>query len=317
MISIVIPTKNGGTWLDQGLTAMKNQDVDEEIEIIIIDSGSQDNTLEIAKMHGIKVHQIPPSTFNHGLTRNLGVSLAQGTLIVMTVQDARPVNKSWLTNMKKHFDDERVMGVCGIQVTPHDKDKNPIQWFKRYSDPQPRKITFKSREEYLQLDGATKRELCTWDNVNAMYRKQALLSLPFQKVSFAEDAQWANDVLQNCGAIVYEPNAMVFHYHDQPFSYRFKRMFTIFYHDKLFWNSIRKPRPIIRTFAQFMKGIITSDELSISEKNHWIVYNVSLILSEWLAYLLSKISLLLGGDSLFHKLHSKICYEVPLAKSKK
>jgi len=89
-ISIIIPVKNGISTIEACLSEIFKQTLISDTEVIIIDSGSTDSTLEIVKKYPIILHQIPPEEFGHGKTRNLGVSIAKGEFVVMTVQDARP-----------------------------------------------------------------------------------------------------------------------------------------------------------------------------------------------------------------------------------
>ena len=88
MISVVIPVKDGGADLARCLDAIATQVVDDEVEIVVVDSGSRDDSVAVAQSHGARVHEIPPSEFGHGRTRNLGAALARGDVLVFTSQDA-------------------------------------------------------------------------------------------------------------------------------------------------------------------------------------------------------------------------------------
>ncbi|MEO6838770.1 MAG: glycosyltransferase family A protein, partial [Ginsengibacter sp.] len=134
MISVIIPVKNGAQTLEKCLIKIRSQTT-RDIEIIVLDSMSTDNSKEIALKYQAKVIEIPDGTFNHGLTRNLGVQHATGELIYLTVQDAWIADDDMLEKMSKHFEDTEVQSVTGMQATPHEKDKNPARWFKRYSEP--------------------------------------------------------------------------------------------------------------------------------------------------------------------------------------
>src|SRR5215207_11506377 len=111
-VSIVIPTFNGGPEFEALLDGLCAQEGDFEREIILIDSGSTDGTVELAQQYGATVHRIPKTEFNHGATRNLGVSLARGKYVALTVQDAVPVDEWWLAAMVENLErDEQVAGV--------------------------------------------------------------------------------------------------------------------------------------------------------------------------------------------------------------
>ena len=103
--SIIILTKNAGNRFDNTLKMIFSQDV-ENYEVIIIDSGSNDNTIEIAKRYPSRIYEISPDEFHHSKTRNLGVELAKGIFIVFLTADAIPLNDNWLSNILDNFNDK-------------------------------------------------------------------------------------------------------------------------------------------------------------------------------------------------------------------
>jgi rhamnosyltransferase len=133
LISVVIPVKNGDSWLRETIPAILDQELDGAIEIIAIDSGSTDDTLSVLSKYPVTVVSIEPEEFNHGLTRNIGANLAKGKYLVMTVQDAKPSSRFWLQQLMDGFLDDTVAGVCGQQIVPHHFDKNPVEWYRPVS----------------------------------------------------------------------------------------------------------------------------------------------------------------------------------------
>jgi rhamnosyltransferase len=88
-VTIAIPTYNAAYWLADLLKGIAAQKTKRQVEILIIDSGSTDETLQILKDHPkVLLHQIPNSEFSHGGTRNLAVKLAKGEFILFLTQDA-------------------------------------------------------------------------------------------------------------------------------------------------------------------------------------------------------------------------------------
>jgi Glycosyl transferase family 2 len=195
LISVVIPVKNGGLTIEAALQGLLAQTLADRTEIIVIDSGSRDDTLDIVRRYPVTVHEIPAAEFNHGATRNLGVKMARGDFVVMTVQDAAPADTHWLATMLRHFDDPEVAGVCGKQITTHDLDKNPMEWHRPMGEPQVSRLQFACRRDYEALPGHARMAASAWDDVTAMYRKSVLLDLPFRTTMFGEDFFWANDAL--------------------------------------------------------------------------------------------------------------------------
>ena len=284
--SVVIPVKNGLDTLPACLDSIFNQTVRDRLEVIVIDSGSTDGTLELLKSYPVRVHHINPKDFNHGETRNLGVSLAQGEFVVMTVQDAAAVDSNWLELMRSHFDDPEVAGVCGQQVVPHDKSKNPLQWFRPATEAKPFSYQFKDPQVFMKMEGPQQHQYCNWDDVNAMYRKDLKQKLPFRKLMFSEDTLWAKDALEAGYRIVYDYRARVYHYHHQQYDFYFKRSYIILYQNYKFYNYIKYPRnPFVKT-AEIKIRLLKMKELSWGEKWKWLWYNITLVRAAWAAVLI-------------------------------
>src|SRR5260221_4729054 len=105
-LSIIIPTLNGMATLPALLEAISRQRVDLPVEMIAVDSGSTDGTTELLRSRGIRLISVPADTFDHGLTRNMGLDTAQDDLAVLLVQDAVPASDSWLAALTRPFQDD-------------------------------------------------------------------------------------------------------------------------------------------------------------------------------------------------------------------
>lgn len=275
-VSVIIPAKNGIRTIKRCIDGILAQTIDVE-EIVVVDSGSTDGTIEILEQYDeVKLIEIPAKDFNHGDTRNLGVQHASGEYVVLTVQDAWPANEYWLENMLKGFQEDNVVAVCGQQIVPHEPDKNPVQWFRPYSRPEIVTYSFK-KEVYEAMSPGEKQAICCWDDVTAMYKRDALLSLPFRKTPFAEDAWWANDALLAGYTIAYNYNARVYHYHHEDMETAFKRNISEMYSS----YRIFKVKPVVKGIAaayyiHILKLLIKADKISLADRFKWLKYNINL-----------------------------------------
>ncbi|MBC5991611.1 glycosyltransferase family 2 protein [Pontibacter cellulosilyticus] len=313
LISVIVPVKNGDAWLDKLLQSILNQTLANRTEIIVIDSGSTDDTLSILANYSVRLISISPENFNHGTTRNMGVEYAKGEFVVMTVQDAKPTDNKWLEHLLNGFDDTSVAGVCGQQVVPHDLRTNPVEWFRPISPPGKRKVYFKSEQEFLSLSPNERKSLCGWDNVNAMYKKEILLKHPFREVSFAEDALWAHDILKLGYSIVYNTNARVYHYHYETPDYTFRRSFTELYHRyKIFGTRPELPKNGLLTTLRHVKILLKEQNISWLEKYNWLIFNYNnRKASEASVFIFNQA--LSRGDEELEKQHDFYCKSVPQA----
>src|SRR5215211_1389161 len=128
-VSVVIPTYNENTPVfEEALEAISGQRSDFTYEVLVVDSGSSDGTPDLARKYSARILGIPKSEFNHGGTRNRGISEARGEFVVMTVGDAIPADELWLQGLVENLaNDERVAGAYSRQIPR--QDCNP---FTRY-----------------------------------------------------------------------------------------------------------------------------------------------------------------------------------------
>ncbi len=98
LISIAILTKNGGDAFREVLEALRRQTVPESwaTEVVLLDSGSTDDTLAAAREAGAVIHEIPPEDFSFGESRDVLFSHCRGEIIATLSQDACPVGTGWL-----------------------------------------------------------------------------------------------------------------------------------------------------------------------------------------------------------------------------
>lgn len=233
-LSIVIPTKNGGVLFKQVIKKLQAQNLWQQSELIVIDSGSTDDTVNVARAAGARVYEIPAREFNHGATRDLGIGLATCEYVILMVQDAIPHDLDLLVNMLRPFGDPVVAGVYARQLPQPDADlltkRNLNNWLTGRTDPEVRNI--KSVEWYEALPPMDKYLFCNFDNVCSAIRKSIWENNKFGKINFGEDIDWAERVLKSNYKIAYEPTAMVTHSHDRPLSYEYKRTYVC--HRKLY-----------------------------------------------------------------------------------
>ncbi len=221
MISIVIPVKNGGADLARCLDGIGAQVVDEEVEIVVIDSGSTDGSVVQARERGAIVREIPAREFSHGASRNLGASLASGELLVFISQDAYPVDERWLERLTGPLREKEslVGGVYGRQL-PHPGARPPERYFLDFLyGAQPRRQSAAGTHQLTM-------ETTLFSNVNAAMPRSLWERFPFvEDIIMSEDQDWSRRVLLAGFTVVYEPAAAVRHSHNYTLGGAFRRFF--------------------------------------------------------------------------------------------
>jgi glycosyltransferase involved in cell wall biosynthesis len=220
MISVIIPVKDGGDALRRCLDGIAGQRTDEEVETLVVDSGSTDGSVELAQAQGARVIEVPASGFRHGATRNLGAAQARGEVLVFTTQDAYALDEFWLERLCAPFrTEDDVAGAYGRQV-PHADAAPPERFFLEFLyGPSP-------RVQRVRDDADLSLLTTLFSNVNSAIRRSLWESFPFaDEMFFAEDQDWSRRVLLAGYAIRYEPEAAVRHSHTYTLTAAFKRFF--------------------------------------------------------------------------------------------
>lgn len=228
-LSVVIPALNAGPDFLQVLDGVFDQRTGFDYEVIVVDSGSTDGTPELARRFGAVVHQIPKSEFNHGGTRNLGVSLSSGEYVVLLVQDAIPADEDWLVAMVGNLEaDERVAGVYGRQIPRPGCSPLTRTMVNNWATAslERREQFVENPRRYRKMAPMRRRRLAAFDNVSSCVRRSVWEESPFEKTNFGEDLRWGKRAVESGYKIVYEPRSAVFHSHERGATYDLRRHYV-------------------------------------------------------------------------------------------
>jgi len=215
--SVIIPTKNPGSIFRKVLSAVINQKTPWEYEILVVDSGSDDGTVEYASQHhNVRLHEIKPSEFGHGRTRNLGIGLTTGEYVVLITHDALPANDAWLRNLVDAVEQSpSIAGAFGR----HKAYTSDGPYVAR--DLEAHFNGFKSSPPVVSLDDEVRYRkeagyrqfLHYFSDNNACLRRSVWERIPYPDVDFAEDQIWAKKIIEQGYSKAYADNALVYHSH--------------------------------------------------------------------------------------------------------
>jgi rhamnosyltransferase len=221
MISVIIPLYNAINYLEPLLNKLAKQTATHEL--ILIDSTSTDGTSAWLQERNIPFHSIPTATFNHGSTRNLGVSLATGNYVVMLTQDALPAQNDSLEQLVAAFESNPDVALAYGRQLPY-PDATLLSQFARQTN-YPPDSQIKTLKDVDRLGIRT----CHCSNSFAAYRKSSLQSIG----GFPADVILGEDVVVGAQfilkglSIAYRADAGVVHSHNYTIIEEFKRYFDI------------------------------------------------------------------------------------------
>lgn len=219
--SVIIPTLNAGISLGKLLSALLSQDP-ESPEIIIIDSSSDDDTVNIARRFGVKTMSIPREAFDHGKTRNLAALEAQGDTLVFMTQDALPVDSTLLRKLTAPLNRPEIAATFGRHVPR--TDAPPLEAFARY-------FNYPDQSSVKGLDDTKKYGIKTFffSNVCSSMKREYFLKVGMfpEDVRANEDMLIAAKFILNGYKIAYVPEAAVTHSHHYSLLKLFRRYYNI------------------------------------------------------------------------------------------
>lgn len=230
LVSVVIPTYNGRADLEKSLPALFSQEVEFPFEVICIDSSSADGTWELLGDYPIERHRISREEFSHGGTRNRGIELSRGEIIILMTQDAIPVGDQWMATLVRNYEDPEVAGVyCRQLPRPDGTLLAKVDLRLCLSGSSLRKVNrIGDHPGYHSAPPEQRRMLCNFDDICSSMRRSVWTRFPLKSVNFAEDLEWGKRVFEAGHTLVFEPDAPVVHSHDRSFAYEFKRAFVTY-----------------------------------------------------------------------------------------
>jgi rhamnosyltransferase len=221
-ISIIVPTYNASRHIERLLSRLRSQTL-QHPEIIIIDSSSEDGTIEIAERFNVRIFSIPKEQFDHGGTRTRAGMQASGDILVYLTQDALPGNDDAITKLISPFCEDKMIGLTFGRQLPHD-DATPYAMHRRsfnYPDHSYMR-DIDDKERY-----GVKAAFCS--NSFAAYRRTALEDVGWfkEKLVMGEDIHIAARMLMKGYRLSYVAEAIVYHSHNYTSIQEFKRYFDL------------------------------------------------------------------------------------------
>lgn len=201
LASIVIRTLNEAQHLEDLLCAIESQQTDGlEWEVLLVDSGSTDGTLEIARGHGCRVLHIRREEFSFGRSLNIGCEASRGEILVLISGHCVPTDDRWLESLCRPVIDRRVAYAYGRQVGDDDSHYSERRIFAKYFP----------RNSRVPQDGF----FC--NNANAALDRTVWQELRFnEELTGLEDMELAKRVVDSGRLIGYVAEACVYHHHHE------------------------------------------------------------------------------------------------------
>lgn len=181
--SVIVRVKDEATTIGRVFELLREQTV--PVEIVVVDSGSTDGTLELARRHSDRLVEIPAETFSYGRSLNVGAEHASGTILFAVSAHCFPVDRAWVHRSIAHYERDDVAATNGLFVHPEGR---PLT------------------EPFFQTAGSVADPSWGFANHASSWRREVWQQFPFdESLDAAEDKEWAWRVLNAGWTIVYDP----------------------------------------------------------------------------------------------------------------
>ena len=202
-ISVVIRTLNEERYLGELCSSISRQKFnaplqDVLVEIVLVDSGSSDRTLQIARDHNCRIEKIHRKDFSFGRSLNLGCEIAKGEILVFVSGHCVPLDDYWLSNLCAPIVNGRAEYAYGRQLGGENSRLSEYQIFAKYYP----------MESMIPQNGF----FC--NNANSAILKSSWEKYKFnEEITGLEDMDLAKRLVQNSGKVAYVANSAVYHHH--------------------------------------------------------------------------------------------------------
>jgi glycosyltransferase involved in cell wall biosynthesis len=204
--SLVIRAYNEARHLPRLLEGVRRQTV-RDVEVILVDSGSTDDTVKIAESYDAKIVHIAPAEFTFGRSLNLGIAASNCELVAIASAHVYPVYPDWLERLLDPFDDPSVALTYGKQRGAETSKYSEHQIFARW---------FPDAAELEWDDGSGQQKHPFCNNANAAIRRDEWEQFAYdESLTGLEDLAWAKKALERGCGLVYVPSAEIIHIHNE------------------------------------------------------------------------------------------------------
>jgi len=197
--SIIIRAYNEEKHIGRLLEGLRQQTL-KDVEIILVDSGSTDQTVSVAEAFGARIVRIPSAEFTFGRSLNFGLRQATREFVVIASAHVYPVYPDWLESLLRPFEDEKVALTYGKQRGPvtakYSEQQIYHQWYPDTSNPN--------------------QTTAFCNNANAAIRKSLWEQNQYDEtLTGLEDLAWAKWAQEHGYNITYVAEAEIIHIHNE------------------------------------------------------------------------------------------------------
>jgi len=202
VLSVIIRTYNESMYLDEALSSVFSQNLDPnfDLEVVIVDSGSTDDTVKIAEAYNAKITTINKKDFTFGRSLNIGCEFSKGEYLIFISGHCIPANVDWLKNLVQPIINGECAYSYGRQIGRGSTKYSEHQVFSKYF---PLKSSIPSKGFFC-------------NNANSAISRSAWEKFKFdESLTGLEDMYLAKNIVESGDFIGYVSTSIVYHVHNE------------------------------------------------------------------------------------------------------
>lgn len=131
LVTVVVSSYNGASRIARCLEALAEQTIAADVQCVVVDDGSSDDTADVARRFDVEVHVHPE---NRGISqaRNTGIAAASAAIVAFTDDDCVP-DPTWLARLLAGYESPDVVAVGGA-IVPY-RDDTLVQRYLGANNP--------------------------------------------------------------------------------------------------------------------------------------------------------------------------------------
>jgi GT2 family glycosyltransferase len=207
LVSVLIRVRDEADLLARTLNALRDQVLDAEMEIVVLDNKSVDGSDRVALESGAHVFSFPRALFGYGRALNLGVEMCRGRIVVLLSAHSTPKTATWIADLIRPIREGAAGASFCYQVPPGPMTRIQLRRFAVFST----EASVTDERSFAQASAAGEDPyvLALFSNSACAIQRDIALRFPFRDLPYSEDRAFVVDYVTAGGTVAYVPGTAV------------------------------------------------------------------------------------------------------------
>lgn len=207
LVSVLIRVRDEAALLARTLNALRDQVLDADMEVVVLDNKSTDGSDRVALDSGAQLFSFPRALFGYGRALNLGIEMCRGHIVVLLSAHSIPKTNTWIADLIKPIREGKAGASFCCQVPPGPMTRVQLQRFAVFSS-EP-SVSDEPGFAKASAAGEDPYALALFSNSACAIQTDIALRFPFRDLPYSEDRAFVVDYVTAGGTVAYVPGTAV------------------------------------------------------------------------------------------------------------